>query len=156
MSPSICSPGAGAHIRALQGTSNCLQPDEGHRDICHCWRRAQERCPSLGLGSGRGFGSLGAVACRREASFLSSIYFGWTPRDIWESYICGSFLSHPSVSLPLVPAWCGPLVYHSIPLWVPGVSKLVLPSQWCCVGDGLSWVEENPVTNMAAFPLCTM
>lgn len=92
---SVCSQIRGTEISATAG--------EGHRSAALPW------------GSARGFGSLGAVACRREASCLSSIYFGGTPRGVWESYIHGSFLSHPSVSLPPAPAWCGPLIYCSIP-----------------------------------------
>lgn len=30
----------------------------------------------------------------------------------------------------------------------------MLPSQWCCVGGGLFWVEEDLVTNRAALSLC--
>lgn len=72
MSPSICNAGAVAHIRALQGTSKCLQPDEGHRDIYHCWRRAQEDCPSLVLGSAMGLGLL-----VQKGGFLSQQHLLW-------------------------------------------------------------------------------
>lgn len=34
------------------------------------------------------------------------------------------------------------------------MNRLVLPSQWCYVGGGLSWTGENSVTNVAALPLC--
>lgn len=143
------------HVRGLQGSIRGLQPGEGHRDTHCCWRRAQGYCLSLGLGSSRGFGSLGAAACSGEVLRLSSICSGWTPRDIWEFCIHRSFLSPPPVSLP--PGWFGPLICHGILEGVPGMCRPVLPPPGAPSGAVL--VVANPalkkaqLLNVAALPL---